>query len=192
MTPLHDQVADLFCPLTDFYSSHRTRPPRITPIEGDRLPRPYRDLLVHDQDMTSTLEAHFGVALHVRVLEKLVNTSHLTRQVVLEGAEGDIVAEFGAIRIVLDRFGAEARSEILDCRLPLGTILNRRGVAFACRPNAFFSFESDEIARRAFHLQGSHILYGRHNHLVDSTEQPLAEVVEILPPLKAPATPEGP
>ena len=187
MTPLQRQIADLLSPLTDFYSSHGTEPPRIAPMAGPDLPAPYRNLLDHRQDMTSTLETHFGVTLHVQVLEKQVGPSVLTRQVVLVSDPPGTVAEFGAIRIHLERFAAPVREEIIACRWPLGTILNRHRMEFACRPNAFFAFESDDIARRAFGLHSAHILYGRHNVLVNGAEEPLAEVVEILPPLDDPA-----
>jgi len=184
MTPLRRQIADLFCPLADFYSSHGAEPPRIREMAGADLPEPYRGLLVHDQDMTSTLEAYFGMTLRVRVLEKHHGDAHLTRQVVLVADHGGAVAEFGAIRIALDRFEPAARAEIVACRLPLGTILNRHEIAYTCRPTAYFAFESDEIARRAFDLHGAHILFGRHNLLLDGGEETLAEVVEILPPLE--------
>ena len=87
MTPLQRQIADLFSPLTDFYASHHSEPPRVIELIGTDIPLPYRDLLVHDQDMTSTLETHFDVTLQVRVLEKNLDETHLTRQVVLVGGE---------------------------------------------------------------------------------------------------------
>jgi hypothetical protein len=183
MTPLQRQIADLFCPLADFYSSHGAEPPRIRRMAGADLPLPYRDLLVHRQDMTSTLEAFIGATLHVRVLEKQESESHLTRQVVLVSDDDGSIAEFGAIRIQLGPFEPAARAEILACRFPLGTILNRHGITYVCRPTAYFVFESDEIARRAFGLDGAHTLYGRHNLLLGLNETMLAEVVEILPPL---------
>lgn len=185
MTPLHRQVADLFFPLTDFYSTRDGNLPRLKEIPGEAMPQPYRELLVHDRDMTSTLEAYLGSSLRVRVLEKHVEDSRLTRQVVLVTDPGSTVAEFGAIRINLDQFATAAREEILSCEQPLGTILLRHRIPFTCRPNAYFSFRGDEIARHAFDLHEAHTLYGRHNLLTTTEEKPLAEVVEILPPLPA-------
>ena len=43
----------------------------------------------------------------------------------------------------------------------------------------------DAIAQRAFDLTSSHTLYGRHNLLVNDMDEVLAEVVEILPPMKS-------
>ena len=183
MTPYLRQIADLFHPLTDFYSSRGVQRLHVVPIEGEAMPRPYRDLLVHAQDMTSTLEAYWGVSFHLKVLDKHVEATQLTRQVVLVSDDDERPVEFGAIRICLDRFGDDARKTIISCHRPLGRILNEHGVSFTCRPNAYFTFESDEIARRAFLLTGAHTLYGRHNLLEDEAGALLAEVVEILPPL---------
>jgi chorismate-pyruvate lyase len=185
MTPFLRQIADLFHPLTDFYSPQGVQGLHVAPIKGDTMPRPYRDLLVHDQDMTSTLETYWGTSFHLKVLDKHVETTQLTRQVVLLSDEDDRPVEFGAIRICLDRFGDEARKTIISCQRPLGNILNEHGLSFTCRPNAYFTFESDEIASRAFLLTGAHTLYGRHNLLENDAGSVLAEVVEILPPFSA-------
>lgn len=185
MTPLTRQFADLFHPLADFYSEQDVMSLHIQPIEGDAVPAPYHDLLVHEKDMTSTLEAHFDTTFRLHVLDKHVETSQLTRQVVLVSEADDRPVEFGAIRIRLDRFEGALRETIVACKRPLGSILNEAGLAFHCHPNAYFTFQSDEIAQRAFQLDEGHILYGRHNRLVDGDEAILAEVVEILPPLPA-------
>ncbi len=183
MTPLQRQIADLFQPLTDFYSSHDQSPPRVEAIEGAEMPQPYRDLLVHDRDMTTTLERHWGSTLTVKVLEKHVSADRLTRQVVLVTDHDQTPVEFGAIQINLDLFEASSRAEILECRRPLGAILAGHDITFECRPNAFFSFVGDAIARRAFDLGEAQTLYGRHNVLLNDKGEILAEVVEILPPL---------
>ena len=183
MTPLSRQVADLFHPLTDLYTTSDVMRLHIRPIDAVTVPAPYCDLLIHAQDMTSTLEAYWNTTFRLQVLDKHVEDSQLTRQVVLLSNADDRPVEFGAIRINLDLFEAPPRAEILECRRPLGAILTRHGVAFECRPNAFFSFVGDEIARRAFDLHEAHTLYGRHNLLQDDEGAVLAEVVEILPPM---------
>ncbi|MCZ6834443.1 MAG: hypothetical protein O7G85_01585 [Planctomycetota bacterium] len=186
MTPLHEKIADLFYPLTDFYASHEVPPPTIEQLDGESMPMPYRDLLVHEQDMTSKLEAYWGTTLKVKVLEKHEENSQLTRQVVLVTEQG-LATEFGAIRINLDQFEPPARAEILACDRPLGALLKAYDISYVCRPNAYFSFVCDEIASRAFELGESHLLYGRHNLLLNDDEALLAEVVEILPPLNSEA-----
>jgi hypothetical protein len=90
--------------------------------------------------------------------------------------------EFGAIKMVLDLFPAEAQQEILRERRPLGQILTEFGVAFQSRPRAYLRMEADPFIKSALRLEETHFLYGRRNTLVDSWGRPLAEIVEILPP----------
>jgi chorismate-pyruvate lyase len=190
MTPLKRQIADLFHPLTDFYAAHHTSPPQVEAMAGADMPQPYRDLLVHERDMTTTLERYWKSSLTVKVLEKHVSDDRLTRQVVLVTDQDGTPAEFGAIRINLNLFDAAPREEILACERPLGTILTHHAIGFTCRPNAYFSFAGDAVARRAFGLTGAFMLHGRHNLLMDTAGEILAEVVEILPPLKSPGESE--
>lgn len=190
MTSLHRRVADLFFPLSDFYSSHNEKLPRIVQIPGESVPPPYRSLLVHEQDMTSTLESYWGTSLHLKILDKQIENASLTRQVLLLTDTDEQPVEFGAIRIQLNRFEDSAREEILACHRPLGNLLLHFKMSFSCLPSAFFSFESDETIQHAFALTEPHTLYGRHTILVNDVEETLAEVVEILPPLQNPTLPE--
>ncbi len=96
------------------------------------------------------------------------------------------MVEFGAIRIDLAGFPPPAREEILIGRLPLGTILTRFRVAYDSRPRLFFRIRSDRRIEEIFGLPGRSLLYGRQNVLAAESGRPLAEVVEILPPVTAP------
>lgn len=183
MTPLQRQVVDLLYPLADFYSAGGVTLPRVTAMDHRDVPEPYRGLLVHERDMTSTLERFWKSSLHLRVLDKHQEDSQLVRQVVLLRDTDERPVEFGAIRINLDAFESDARAAIVECRVPLGAILDRSRVAYTCSPSAYFSFVSDTIAQHAFDIDGSHMLYGRHNTLLDPNGETLAEVVEILPPM---------
>ncbi|MHC4947602.1 MAG: hypothetical protein ACYTG1_05005 [Planctomycetota bacterium] len=183
MSPLRRRIATLLHPLADFYPASGVEPPHVEPLRGDEVPPPYRDLLVHDRDMTSTLARYWGAALHLRVIDKLDDAAQITRQVVLLTDGDERPVEFGAIKIRLDLFPPGVRDEIAACRRPLGAILETHGIRYACRPNAFFSFRSDAFAERAFGLASGRMLYGRHNLIVNDAEATYAEVVEILPPI---------
>ena len=91
--------------------------------------------------------------------------------------------EFGAIQIHLHRFADAPRQRILEGRVPLGRILHDHTIAHYSRPDGFFRFTSDPVIRDAFALHDDPTLYGRHNVLRNEKHEPLAEVVEILPPL---------
>ncbi len=183
MTPLVHRIADLMFPLEEFYADRGDALPQVEAMNAGELPPPYRDLLVHDRDMTSTLQDHFGEPVALRLLEVRRDGQWLRRQVVLVGASSQRPVEYGAIRINLGRFERDAVHRIVDCRQPLGGILHDCGVDHSCRPSAFFRFLSDPATRVAFQLVGPTMLYGRHTLIHDQSDQTLAEVVEILPPL---------
>jgi hypothetical protein len=90
--------------------------------------------------------------------------------------------EFGAIKIHLDRFPEKARTDILEERFPLGHVLKEHAIAYASRPKAFLRIASDPLIDELLNLHGAHILYGRRNTLLNPADEPLAEIVEILPP----------
>ncbi len=151
-------------------------------IEADAIPQPYRSLLAHDSDMTSTLERFHGGAVVLRPLETRRDRDAFLRRVLLvREADGRIV-EFGAIRIVLERFDEAAQRQILESRQPLGAIIRDAGMACRCRPSGFFSIRPGAELRGLLGLDGAERLYGRRNVLMDDGERTLAEVVEVLPP----------
>jgi chorismate-pyruvate lyase len=148
------------------------------------MPEPYRGLLVHGKDMTSTLEAFHGESIELRPVVVQRGDDVVMRQVLLVGERSGRPLEFGAIRIDLSGFGAEARGEILAARRPLGAILARHGVQYTSRPRCYFSLGSDPCMARLLGLRGPRTLFGRQNILWSREGKPLAEVVEILPPVE--------
>jgi chorismate-pyruvate lyase len=184
VTPVVQRITALISPLSGFYESAGRPLPRVASRESAALPQPYRRLLVHDQDMTSTLEAYFGSTVRLRVLERRLDDNSITRQVVLVTDSEDQPVEFGAIHIRLDQFSSRARERIVESVRPLGTILREERVAYRCDPRGFFEIQCDQTARRAFALSGAPVLFGRHNLLLTPAGDMIAEVVEILPPLR--------
>jgi len=55
-------------PLDLAYSRAGVPPPAVTRVQPDAIPQPYRSLLVHERDMTLTLEQHFGGRVVLRDL----------------------------------------------------------------------------------------------------------------------------
>lgn len=182
MTPLVRRITKLLDPLTEFYTAVGRTLPHVEQLTGGDLPSPYRELLDHANDMTSTLEAYWQDSLHLRVLNMHAADCTLSRQVVLETDSQNRPVEFGAIQIFLERFSTQAQSQILKCHRPLGTIIAIQGVEYRSQPTAFFEIESDEITRGAFSLESAMPLFGRHNVLSNGDGETLAEVVEILAP----------
>jgi hypothetical protein len=147
-----------------------------------QLPEPYRGLLVHETDMTGTLERYCGQAMLLHTIERVVTSDRVVRHVELRGAESRQAAEFGAIEISLDQFGAGPREEILKGELPLGTILKRAEMDFISRPIAYFRIKPGSAVRHSFGVPEDGWLYGRCNQLLALSGGTIADVVEILPP----------
>ena len=162
--------------------------PTVEPVEPDAIPEPQRSLLVHERDMTGTLEKFRGQPLRLRKIRVQQTEDWLHRRVVL--LAGDEPVEFGAIRIHIALLEGEALEEVLEGRLPLGGILRAHSIPYVCRPLDYFSRRSDALTEEAFALGEDTVLYGRFASLERPDGEILAEVVEILPPFDAPR-PEG-
>jgi chorismate-pyruvate lyase len=182
-----DTGSTLVHPLDAFYARSGLTLPPLEAVDGEAVPEPYKTLLVHDRDMTSTLETFHRNRVHLRLISRLVEVDDYYREVVLvlDGSEKPV--EFGAIHIYLNRFPAAVRASILEERLPLGRILSDHGIVYLSRPMAYLRLASDHTIDQLLNLRGAHILYGRRNTLSNPAGEPLAEIVEILPPSLPPA-----
>jgi hypothetical protein len=134
--------------------------------------------------MTPTLEAYHGERIGLRVLARELRGDTLLRQVLLTRESDGRAVEYGAIAIYLDRFPTGARQEILECRVPLGTILGVHGIRHQSCPRAFIRIRSDAALGAALGLSEPCSLYGRRNVHKDPDGADLAEIIEILPPLE--------
>lgn len=168
-------------PLDEFYTAARRALPKLEAIDGTEMPEPYRSLLVHLSDMTSTLENFHGDHLKLEVLSSRVEGDIYMREVLLRLEKSGKPVEFGAIRIHLDRFEAEPRRIILGGKVPLGRVLAEQKVPFTSRPNGFFRIAADCFIGPLLAAGEGTRLYARRNTLSNPAGQPLAEIVEILP-----------
>jgi hypothetical protein len=181
MTSLAPEPSLLY-PLNEFYDQLGLPLPCVVRVEDRDVPEPYRSLLVHTLDMTPTLAGFYRCGIRLQVLKHALSRDVLSREIVLvlEGDEKPVV--FGAIKIYLERFPAEARRLVEEMKQPLGTILQTQGIVHASRPEAYIQVTADATINGALGLTGSHRLYGRRNGLWNESQQALAQVVEILPP----------
>ena len=176
-------VSPWIYPLDEFYAQASRPLPDVATVRPDRMPEPYRSLLAHDQDMTPTLEKFYRQKIHLEILSRQQRGGFYSREVVLLLDNTDQPVEFGAIKINLSVFPNAARREILEGRLPLGHILAEDKIAHTSRPKAFLRVTSDGFINGALRLKGSCVLFGRRNTLLDPAQHPIAEIVEILPPV---------
>ena len=150
-------------------------------VDPTTIPEPYRGLLVHRNDMTSTLQRHHGENVELRVLQKFSTGHVFFRHIVLEGTLSGRPVEYGAIRISLRTLSEAARRQVLECRVPLGGILNACAIAHQSCPGGFFRVQSNELMNEVLGLDGPQWLYGRCNCLSNAAGETIAEVIEILP-----------
>ena len=169
-----------FAPLEKFYNRAGMALPDIEIIAGQAMPQPYKSLLVHERDMTSTLERFHGALCHVRALQYSEEEEY-ARLVVLELDGSRQPIEFGAIIIHLAAFSSHAQQLILARDHPLGTILHEEHIGFVSSPQAFFRVVSDELISEALQQKTGEVLFGRCNRLASPSGTALAEIVEILP-----------
>jgi hypothetical protein len=187
-TPVIVRECPKFLGLLDMFYEARAGSPALLAelVEPGQVPEPYRGLLVHRNDMTPTLEEYCGERIGLRVLHRILTQQTLCRHVVLEGARSKRPLEYGAIRISLPALSEEARRRVIECRVPLGSILYAYGIAHRSCPGGFFKVQATPAMIRALELDGPCWLYGRCNCLSRETGPVIAEVVEILPQLTAP------
>lgn len=172
---------NLLDPLDYFYRASGVPIPQAVEIEGERIPEPYRSLLVHANDMTPTLEKVYRQRIHLSLVNRKVDGEVMLRQVVLVLDTDERPVEFGAIRIQLTQLPPEARPLVLEGRLPLGRVLQDFLIEHHSRPVAYFSTSADALIGTALEVPSRERLYGRRNKLLMPSGEVLAEVVEILP-----------
>lgn len=167
----------LFYPLSEFATGVTG-----TQVPGVDVPDLQRSLLVHERDMTPTLEAFHKEPIHLHLLEKRLELDTFLRLVVLTTDETEKAVEYGAIAIHLELFPERARELITGCHVPLGSILARESIPHVSCPQGFFRLEADKRIAEALGLPGPATLYGRRSALRTLEGKVLADVVEILPP----------
>lgn len=181
-TPDSPLTGVLLKPLRDFYEKAGQALPEIRFVAAEKLPEPQRSLLVHNLDMTSTLQRFHDEAIRVRVLDHRTTKTRYQREVLLVTRDTNRTVEFGAIEIALDQFPVGAQREILRAELPLGAILQTFRIEFKSAPRGFFEIVPDDVMKAALELGSAQTLYGRSNELTNAAGQTFAEIVEILPP----------
>ena len=141
-----------FYPLDEFYAARGLPLPAIGADARRADARAARSLLAHDSDMTSHPGEFFTAQAPLRRSGGAASSGRIfPRGRAATGRPGQRV-EFGAIKIMLDLFPAEAQREILREQQPLGRILRDFGIPFSSRPGAYLRMASDDFISRALDL----------------------------------------
>lgn len=178
---LHELTESLLWPLNLFCTVHSRVLPQITPLFGQQMPEPYKQLLVHKQNMTSTLEAFHASTIHIERLNVMPGEQETSREVVLRLDTNDKPVEYGASRIFIRSLPPKALELIDEGKIPLGTLLRMCDCKHTVEPSGFFRLRATPFFDNVFRDLDGSPLYGRRNTLVALDGKPIAEVCEILP-----------
>jgi chorismate-pyruvate lyase len=151
-------------------------------VEPEDIPPPYRDLLVHDRDMTPTLEGFHGDRIELDTLRTIRESTVYLREVILRLVGDGRGVEHGASRIHLDRFPEPMRADILEAHTPLGTLMALYQIPHVCHPARYVSLEPNRRLQKSFGMERPAVLYGRQNLVRSPRGESLYEVMEILAP----------
>lgn len=173
-------------PLSEFYARAKRPLPRLETVPGELVPEPFRSLLVHQSDMTPTLEKFHASRIHLEILSRDERGSFYFREVILRLDHDERPVEFGANKVYLGMFPEEAQELIRMEQIPLGTILRDCAIRHQTEPKHYLRVQPDELISQALELETPVTLYGRKALISDLQGRPLSEIVEILPPQSAP------
>lgn len=151
-------------------------------LAPEEVAPPARGLLVHQQDMTSTLAAFHASALRVEVLQQQRIDDLYLREVFLRTCSAGKIVEYGVIAIALEQFDGGQQRAIQAGEIPLGALLHRFAIPFVSSPIAYFSVSTREFAATRLATLSAGTCFGRFNRLARSSGEPFAWIMEILPP----------
>lgn len=170
----------LLYPLDLVYERAGIAVPEVEVAQPDDIPLPYRTLLVHDSDMTLTLERHFGGRVMLRPLSTFTLRGSYFRRVLLVQEYAGQPVEMGAIRMELDAFGANIREKIVKNEIPLGRILRDGRFQYTSRVKAFLKVTPNPEMMGVFWMREPRVLYGRRTEIIRRGAK-IGDIVEVLP-----------
>ena len=167
-------------PLDALYARAGVAAPVVKTTAPDRIPSPYRKLLDHQNEMTSTLEGHFGGPVTVRVLSSFSRGRSYFRRVLLALRSTGRPVAMGAVRLRLDVFSPAIRARILGEKIPLGRVLSDGGILYLSRPTTFLEVTPNAEMMGVFWMPEPRTMYGRRTQVTVAGNR-IGDIVEILP-----------
>jgi len=167
-------------PLDFVYARAGVASPTVKRVAPAEIPEPYRSLLVHESDMTITLERHFGGRVTLRPLSTFTVGGNYFRRVLLAQEYSGRPVEMGAIRMRLDVFSPRIRALIHANEIPLGRILRDGGVDFKSVAKVFLEITPNPEMMGVFWMREARTLYGRQTEVIHHGAK-IGDIVEVLP-----------
>lgn len=175
-----DSRRELPAPLELIYARVGLPTPGVAAVTANEIPEPYRSLLVHERDMTVTLEAHHDSRVALRTLATFRDGHWYLRKVLLVDESSGRPVEMGVIEVDLEAFSSSVSGRILEGAVPLGRLLRECGVDYRSRPTAFLAVRPNTDLMGVFWMNEPSTLYGRQTELTLG-DSAVGNIVEILP-----------
>jgi hypothetical protein len=171
---------------TDIQGLFRLFPPaeymtRAELVPPGRVPKPYQQLLVNEDHMTLTVEAHHHDLVDVQILEYRVAGDSYARKILLSLQKSGRIVMFGLMRVDFQYCSEAVRREIIAGQTPLGRVLIEHNVLRRVEPTAFVRVVPAAAMMTWFGLDRPRPTYGRFA-LIHCDEQPAVELLEIVTP----------
>lgn len=178
--PARPSTRDTLYPLNVVYARAGVDMPAWRMVTPDQIPAPYRSMLVHDDDMTSTLEHHYGGQVVLRALSTFSRGGWYFRRVLLVQEYSGRPVEMGAIRIKLGAFETRLKAAILKNEVPLGRLLGEGRFNYASRVKGYVALTPNPEMMGVFWMREPRTLYGRRTEIMHASRK-IGDIVEVLP-----------
>lgn len=178
--PARPSTRDTLYPLNVVYARAGVDMPAWRTVTPDQIPAPYRSMLVHDDDMTSTLERHYGGQVVLRALSTFSRGAWYFRRVLLVQEYSGRPVAMGAIRIKLDAFETRLKNAILKNEVPLGRLLAEGRFNYASRVKDYIALTPNPEMMGVFWMRKPRTLYGRRTEIMHANRK-IGDIVEVLP-----------
>lgn len=155
--------------------------PEMVLLPGDEIPAVSRELLVHDEHMTVTVERFLSEPVRLHVLQQIQTDSHYSRAILLSGSESGRLIQFGIVRIDLTTVGDAVRQEIQAGVTPLGRILIEHDVMRSIHPSYYLKITPTGEMMALLKLADASPIYGRLATIMTHSH-PAIEVLEVVAP----------
>ena len=146
------------------------------------VPQPYREMLVHDQHMTVTMERYHHCIVDVRIVDRIQEGDVYSREILLLKSGTDQVVQFGIVRFDLQYVTPTVREEILRGETPLGRVLINHNVLRHIDLGALLRVTAGPRLAGYFNISEATETYGRLATIF-CNQQPAVDLLEISAPL---------
>lgn len=157
------------------------RLPHCTEVAAQKIPDPYRYLLVHEAHMTVTLENHHGGPVSVHPYQIHGQGNLYGRKLDLRLVESGKVVMTGAMLFNFSFCSPQVRDLIVEGKTPLGRILIEHNILRRVSVDSFLKLDASDPLVSRFEMDVPQDAYGRIATIF-CDEQPAVDLLEIVRP----------